>query len=88
MNNQSLTTRRVKRGRSRIEILLELEKRDINQKFFQLDEPYFTPVVLHCCYEWSYGKIAYRLGYPVGTIKSQVSRGIKKLASCSQVREA
>jgi len=69
-------------GTPLVKSLLERERQALSQKFFLLPEPYFSPVLLHDHFRWSYGKIAYRLDRRVGTVKAQVCRGRRMLASC------
>jgi RNA polymerase sigma-70 factor (ECF subfamily) len=45
----------------------------------QLREPYRTAVYLHCVEKRSYQQIVDELNLPIGTVKSQISRGVKML---------
>lgn len=65
-----------------------LEEEALNQECSSLEEPYFSTVLLHDYFEWSYGKIAIRLKRPVNTVKSQVCRGHRRLPSYPQQKEA
>ena len=50
----------------------------------QLHEPYQQAVREHCIEKWSYLETAARMGLPVGTVKSLVSRGLKLLHTRTQ----
>ena len=64
------------------QVIIETET-NINK----LPEPYQKALVLHCLEKCSYPEIAAKLGLPVGTVKSHVSRGKKLLSRYVEMNE-